>query len=139
MTLEPDETDSQQPDDFLGDIAPQGGGGDEGLAARVDALERMMTHVLENLFPQTEAVNSDAELFPVTLTSTGGATGTKTTTATYVYTAVDTGGVTVGTSLTPEWPRPNGTMTAATKGICRRTAGTVTLAIAYEKPGTGAC
>jgi hypothetical protein len=79
-------------------------------------------------------------LFRVTLAQTGGLNGNKTTPASWVYTAVDLDGVTVGTNLSPERARENGTRSAATMGTGYfNTAGTFVLAEAWEPHGTGSC
>lgn len=78
-------------------------------------------------------------MFPVTLTQTGGSNGNKTTAASWTYTAASLSGETLGTSLSPQWPRPNGTMTAATAGLAYYDSGSVVLAIAFEQPGSGGC
>jgi hypothetical protein len=78
--------------------------------------------------------------YRVNLTQTGGSTGTQTTTASWVYTAALLSGANVGTSLSPEDPRPNGTRAAATAGIGYFNASNVfVLSRAFEKPGTGHC
>jgi hypothetical protein len=80
-------------------------------------------------------------LFEVSLASDGGATGSKTATATWTYTAKSlSGGITYGTHLTPKRPRRNGTDTAATlgAGYFDKTA-TFQLYEALEGRGTMAC
>lgn len=81
-------------------------------------------------------------MIPVSLTQTGGSNGTSSAAATWTYTANDTlgGSAELGTVLGPEWPRPNGRMTAATKGLGYfNTSGVFVLSIAYEKPGAMEC
>ncbi len=79
-------------------------------------------------------------MFRVNLVQTGGSNGTKTTAASWTYTATDLGGATLGTGLAPERTRENGTRAAATKGEgYYNTAGTFVLAEAWELRGTGAC
>jgi hypothetical protein len=79
-------------------------------------------------------------LFAVTLTQTGGSDGTTSTAATWTYTVTSLGGTSLGTSKSPEWPRPYGKMTAATKGLAYiDTDGAVVLSVAFEKPGSGSC
>lgn len=86
-----------------------------------------------------ELVTPPWVMYRVALTQTGGSTGTKTTAASWTYTAA-LDGVTVGTNLAPEWTRPNGTMTAGGAGLGYFTAdGSFLLSVAFERPGTGAC
>ena len=80
--------------------------------------------------------------FRVDLTQTGGSNGTKTTAASWTYTAKKQGDstVTLGTVLAPERTRENGTRTAATKGSgYYNNAGDFVLAEAWESHGTGGC
>lgn len=79
-------------------------------------------------------------LFAVTLSQTGGSNGNKTTAASWTYTVTSLAGVQLGTSKSPEWPRPNGTMTAATKGLAYYdNDGALVLSVAFEQPGSGGC
>lgn len=114
----------------------------EQLRGQVELLRRellelrgQVRQITPHLFPRETAGNGGA--FYVALTQTGGSNGDHKTTASYTYTAVDSDGVTVGTGLSPEWPRNYGKVVAATKGIAYRTsAGAGALAIAEEKPQT---
>lgn len=63
-------------------------------------------------FPKTNAA-----VFAVNVSQTGGSNGTSTTAATWTYTATTKDGVTLGTVLSPENQRPTvGKVTAGTKG-----------------------
>lgn len=79
--------------------------------------------------------------FRVKLAKSGGANGTKTTPATYTYVVRDLNdnvlGGTDATPVSPEWARPNGTMSEATMGLAYyATDGSVKVAVAFETPGT---
>jgi hypothetical protein len=80
-------------------------------------------------------------MFPVALTQTGGSNGSQTTQATWTYTANNLTGDTLGTVLSPQWPRQqNGELNAATAGVgYYDVTGTFVLSIAYEYAPTGPC
>jgi hypothetical protein len=87
-----------------------------------------------------EVIAQPGILFAVTLSQTGGSNGNKTTAASWTYTVTSLAGVQLGTSKSPEWPRPNGTMTAATKGLAYYdNDGALVLSVAFEQPGSGGC
>ena len=79
--------------------------------------------------------------FRVNLTQTGGSLGNKTTKSSWTYTANIPGTSTaLGTSLSPETGRTNGTLAAATKGVGYYDAsGTFVLYSAAELIGTAGC
>jgi hypothetical protein len=80
-------------------------------------------------------------IFRVDLSQTSGSLGNKTTPSTWVYTAKIPGTSTaLGTSLTPEVARTNGTFAAATKGIgFYNASGAFVLFYAAEVIGTSGC
>lgn len=88
---------------------------------------------------QINSAPVDGELFYVALTQTGGADGNKTTAATWTYTVTAPNGETLGTVMGPAIGRPNGSVTAATKGVAYYDAGTLVLLQAFERPATGGC
>lgn len=89
------------------------------------------------VFVRTEVTGT---LFKVALTQTGGSNGTTGSAATWTYTATSLSGNTLGTGLSPEKPRPFGTMTAATRGTGYLDGtGAFTLSEAYEKEGSTVC
>ena len=76
----------------------------------------------------------------VNLSQTGGSNGNASTAATWTYNVTDVFGGSLGTAMSPEFPRPKGTMTAATVGLgYYNTSGDFVLYQAAEKPGTGSC
>lgn len=80
--------------------------------------------------------------FNVVLSQTGGSNGSASAAATWTYSATLTVGgssVTLGTGLSPTWPREYGTRVAATAGLGEYTGTAFTLLVAFEKPGTGTC
>lgn len=83
--------------------------------------------------------------FRVALSVTSGSstnTGTKTTAVNFQYDVTSLAGVLIGTSKTPEWPSrsENGKKVAAIAGLAYYdNSGTLQIAIAFEKAGTGGC
>ena len=87
-----------------------------------------------------EQIAAAGVLFAVSLTQTGGSNGDKTNAATWTYTVKTLGDIELATGKSPQQTRPNGTMTAATRGLAYYDAdGSLMLAWAFETPGTGAC
>lgn len=106
------------------------------LQARVAALEARIPPrlLISPGLPRGRIV------FPVDLTQTGGSNGNKTTAATWTYTVNDLDGNELGTAVSPLKVRPNGTMTAATKGIAYYDEdGNLVLYDTNERYGTGGC
>ncbi len=96
------------------DAAPVGGAGG---APAIGAIVRLYADALPDSDNTAYTFSwSPPALFPVNLTQTGGIDGTATLVAGYTYTATTLAGVTLGTNLSPEWPRGMGSMTPATKG-----------------------
>lgn len=81
-------------------------------------------------------------VFPVKITKTGGSNGTKTTTASWVYTVTTLAGTTIGTSVVLTRPRPKGTATfqvSDSYGEAFYDGAALVLWDAGEIYGTGTC
>lgn len=124
------------------DSAPANSGGTHLLPPKTPVLVFAIsarTSPLKKFYVFVRAPNIGA-IFRVNLTQTGGSNGTQSTAPTYTYTATDLNSNQLGTGLSPERPRPNGAVTAATKGTgYYNTSGTFVLAEAWETPGSGHC
>lgn len=78
-------------------------------------------------------------LFRVNLSQTGGSQGNKTTAASWTYTATSLEGATLGTGLSPEWPREPGRRTTAVAGMGYfDSSENFVLSVAFEVRLTGA-
>lgn len=110
------------------------------VEARLQALSTFVQRMYPHLYKAPGAAGggtTTGAIFAVALTQTGGSNGDHKTTASYTYTAVDGDGTTVGTGLSPEFPRNYGKVVAATRGLAYDAGGgSVVLAIADEKPQT---
>jgi len=86
-----------------------------------------------------QAAPIDGIAFEVTLSNTGGSNGSSTSAASYTYTATAPNGQTLGTGLSPDRARKNGTRAVATKGTGYFLTGTFHLLDAFEKTSTVTC
>jgi hypothetical protein len=101
----------------------------------VRAVERMPKRIGRKRRPP---IFSRSELFPVTLTQTGGSAGTSSTAPSWTYT-VTRNGVEIGTGVAYTGRGAGlGPYLAATKGICCYVAGVLTLWWANEMFDTDA-
>lgn len=83
------------------------------------------------------AAPADGDPFAVELEEDGGSDGDDSSTASWTYTVTAAGnGEELGTTIAVAWARPNGSMTAATKGIAHYEGATLILDSSDEVPAT---
>jgi hypothetical protein len=125
-----------------GGAGAAGDGGDAGMIRRLmEEVARLRTRVarLEEVrrlaIPSASSSTDDVAMI-LDLDQTGGSDGDESTSATWTYDIKADDGTTLASGVSPDRPRPNGSMTAADQGVCYQIGSTWYIADAYETPAT---